>query len=86
MYALVYAPYGIVGEESSSVRLYNTYAEAYKVMHDESSFDPECGDDTSSISEWHATSDVNYPDSQQWHIYEVLSPAMRSLAESISLG
>ena len=75
MYVLVYAPCGIVGEDGSSARLFDTYQEAYGVMRKEASYDPEVPEDQrwecGSISDWHATDDTSDPDAAEWHIYEV---------------
>lgn len=70
MFVLVYAPTGIVGEDGSSVRIFGTYQEAYKVMLREASYDPVYDDPFYSISEWHATNDCSDPEAAEWHIYE----------------
>ena len=77
MYALVYAPQGIVGEDGSSVRLFATHEEAYDTMHREALYDPEVEDcyadrpDEVFIDKWHATNNIYYPDSAEWAIYKV---------------
>lgn len=71
LYVLVYAPNGIVGQDGSSVRIYDTYEKAYKVMHKEAMYDCEHGySRESAIEEWHATNDCYDPNAAEWHIYE----------------
>ena len=72
MYALVYAPHGIVGEDGSSVRLYESHEKAWTVMDKEARYDPECEDEAYGfyVGDWHATNDTINPDAAEWHIYE----------------
>ncbi len=75
-FVLVYSPHGIVGEDGSSVRLFETFRAAWSVMHREATYDPdfECGYDPGAedgVGRWHATNDTSDPDAAEWHIYEV---------------
>lgn len=74
MFVLVYAPQGIVGEDGSSARVYDSYLEAHEVMSKEASWDYGLDKPIEryySIGEWHATNDCCDPDAAEWHIYEV---------------
>lgn len=92
MYALVYAPDGIVGEDGSKVIVTDTLKGAQWEMERQVAaylVDNELGplDVAFSSNEHglvHATVGLGDVDAAEWHIYEVLSPAMRSLYESIS--
>lgn len=79
MYALVFAPHGIVGEDGSKVVVTDTLEGAQWEMKRqvvEFLVDNELGPINRSFSSnefgiVHATAGLDNPDAPEWHIYEV---------------
>lgn len=74
MYALVYAPHGIVGEDGSKVLLFDKLSDAWHEMSQQVFRYVKVNDrprDDYVIESNHATACLGDMNSPEWHIYRV---------------